>query len=255
MDNSKLSKRPLYARSEESPERRTLDRVTRALTWNSQNVSPEECERLLTREWLVTNGLGGYASGTISGAPTRRFHGLLIAALPSPHGRTMMLNELTEQIIFPNGDSFRLGGEETVAGKTDLRTGHYLTQFSLRAGLPVWTFSFGDVQLEKRLHLIHCQNTVHISYHLKAPHPVEILLRPAIHFRSHEGSLSGIDTSSYSVDAAESSCEISQSSEIGPLRLQVCADNTKFHADRAELPELRFRVEQSRGYDYHGRLG
>ena len=48
-------------------------------------------EPLLTREWLVTNGLGGYASGTIGGVVTRRFHGLLIAALPVPLGRTLML--------------------------------------------------------------------------------------------------------------------------------------------------------------------
>ena len=254
MDTSKLSKRPLYARSEESPERRTLDRVTRALTWNSETVAAEEWERLLTREWLVTNGLGGYASGTISGASTRRYHGLLIAALPSPHGRTMMLNDVAEQIVFPNGDSYRLGGEETISGTTELHGARYLTQFSLRAGLPVWTFSLGDAQLEKRLHLLHRQNRVHISYSLKGPHPVEILLRPAIHFRPHEGALGDIDTSSYQLHAANNSCEISNGSELGPLRLLLCCDRPRFHVDSAELPELRFRVEQSRGYDYQGRL-
>jgi predicted glycogen debranching enzyme len=254
MDKGKLNKRPLYARSEESQERRTLDRVTRALTWNSQSVASDEWERLLTREWLVTNGLGGYASGTISGASTRRFHGLLIAALPSPHGRTMMLNDLAEQIVFPNGDSYRLGGEETISGRTELHGARYLTQFSLRAGLPVWTFSLGDAQLEKRLHLLHRQNTVHISYLLKAPHPVEILLRPAVYFRPHEGALSGIDVTSYTLNAANNSCEISNQSDISPLRLFLSAEKPRFHVDSAEVPELRFRVEQSRGYDYQGRL-
>ncbi|HEX7961818.1 MAG TPA: glycogen debranching enzyme N-terminal domain-containing protein, partial [Terriglobales bacterium] len=242
-----MNKRPLYNRPEESPERRTLDRVTRALTWNAMSVPPQEWESLLTREWLVTNGLGGYASGTISGAATRRFHGLLIAALPSPHGRTMLLNDLAEQIVFPNGDSYRLGGEETVSGKTQLHGANYLTQFSLRAGLPVWTFSLGDAQLEKRLHLLHRQNTVHISYLLKASHAVEVLVRPAVHFRPHEGALAGIDVGSYSVNCASNSCEISNHSDIGPLRLLLCADTTRFHVDSAELPELRFRVEQSRG--------
>jgi predicted glycogen debranching enzyme len=120
--------------------------------------------------------------------------------------------------------------------------------------LPVWTFSLGDAQLEKRLHLLHRQNTVHISYSLKAPHPVEVLVRPAVHFRPHEGALGGIDVSSYSVNCASNSCEISNRSDIGPLRLLLCADKTRFHVDSAELPELRFRVEQSRGYDYQGRL-
>ena len=58
---------------------------------------------LLSKEWLVTNGLGGYASGTVCGVPTRRFHGLLIAALPAPLGRTMMLNDVAEEVVLPDG--------------------------------------------------------------------------------------------------------------------------------------------------------
>ena len=58
---------------------------------------------LLTREWLVTNGLGGYASGTIAGACTRRYHGLLIAALPAPLGRIVMLNHLFEELRLADG--------------------------------------------------------------------------------------------------------------------------------------------------------
>src|SRR5262245_65336646 len=53
---------------------------------------------LLTREWLVTNGLGGYASGTIGGAPSRRYHGLLIAALPPPYGRRLLLTDVSETL-------------------------------------------------------------------------------------------------------------------------------------------------------------
>jgi glycogen debranching enzyme len=56
----------------------------------------QEHESLLSREWLVTNGLGGYASGTIAGVTTRRYHGLLIAAMPAPLGRMMMFNHLSE---------------------------------------------------------------------------------------------------------------------------------------------------------------
>src|SRR5207248_11414025 len=57
-----------------------------------------EPERLLTREWLVTNGLGGYASGTVVGLASRRYPGVLIAALPAPLGRQVMLNHLSELI-------------------------------------------------------------------------------------------------------------------------------------------------------------
>ncbi len=71
-------------------------------------------ESLLTREWLVANGLGGYASGTIAGVVSRRYHGLLIAALPAPLGRRVVLNHLSELLRLPDRDIAFLGGEERV---------------------------------------------------------------------------------------------------------------------------------------------
>jgi hypothetical protein len=62
--------------------------------------------------WLVANGLGGYASGTIAGLATRRYHGLLVAALPNPRGRTMMFDHLVEHLLMPDGSAVRLGGQE-----------------------------------------------------------------------------------------------------------------------------------------------
>src|SRR3954466_9542706 len=72
----------------------------------------EQTELLLTREWLVANGLGGYASGTIAGVASRRYHSLLIAALPAPFGRHVMLNHLTEMVRLPSGEMALIGGEE-----------------------------------------------------------------------------------------------------------------------------------------------
>ena len=69
-----------------------MTNVSRDMSWTGDNMS--RTELLLKREWLVTNGLGGYASGTVSGALTRRYHGLLIAAYPTPFGRTMVLNKV-----------------------------------------------------------------------------------------------------------------------------------------------------------------
>ena len=64
-------------------------------------------DTLVEREWLVANGLGGYASGTIAGVVTRRYHGLLIAALPNPWGRTMMFDNLIEEVLLPDGSNHR----------------------------------------------------------------------------------------------------------------------------------------------------
>src|SRR5690348_6680411 len=81
-------------------------------------------------EWLVANGLGGYAFGTVSGLITRSYHGYLIAALPTPLGRMMMLNDLIEQIRLPDGGVMQLGGEErpglpyTAHGSDHLRSFH-----------------------------------------------------------------------------------------------------------------------------------
>src|SRR5215467_11416592 len=72
---------------------------------------------LLDREWLVANGLGGYASGTVSGAATRRYHGLLIAAHPAPLGRVMMLNHLTEYLRLPDYSTVHIGAKEQVGGE------------------------------------------------------------------------------------------------------------------------------------------
>src|SRR5213594_4643823 len=91
--------------------------IIRALPWDSAHMSREV---LLNREWLVTNGLGGFASGTISGAITRRYHGLLIAALPAPHGRVVMWSHVSEFLRFADDDVISLGAEERAGGQLQL---------------------------------------------------------------------------------------------------------------------------------------
>src|SRR5687767_11555847 len=73
----------------------------------------DDLRHTLNKQWLVTNGLGGYASGTISGAVTWRYHGLLIAALPAPLGRTLMLNHLTECVRLKDRRVLQFGGAQT----------------------------------------------------------------------------------------------------------------------------------------------
>src|SRR5436309_16087351 len=80
------------------------------MPWSKSQAG--QAEPLLTNEWLVTNGLGGYASGTVVGLASRRYHGLLIAALPAPLGRQVMLNHLSELVRLPDDTTALLGGEE-----------------------------------------------------------------------------------------------------------------------------------------------
>src|SRR6185437_9070150 len=88
-----------------SPRQEDLARVI-----SCQTRGPADLRFLLKHEWLVTNGLGGYACGTVSGATTRRYHGYLIAAHPVPLGRLMMFNHLFEYVRLPDYTSVQFGG-------------------------------------------------------------------------------------------------------------------------------------------------
>src|SRR5262245_30462788 len=146
---------------------------------------------LLTREWLVTNALGGYASASVSGACTRRYHGLLIAALPAPLGRMVVLSHFSEELALPDESIVDFSGEELSEDHLDVHSAKYLTEFRLEAGLPVWRFKISGCTIEKRLWMPHLQNTVHISYRYVCDTGIARLrLRPSMHFREHEAPVS-----------------------------------------------------------------
>ena len=133
----------------------------------------------------MTNGLGGYASGTVGGTLTRVFHGYLIAALPSPLGRTMMLNDILEHVVLPDGDAIQLNGRDRRQAANTPGGSQYLTSFRLDAGLPVWTYEVDGLTLEKRLVLPHRQNTTYINYRVTyGTGSVKLQLRP----REHAGA-------------------------------------------------------------------
>src|SRR5205809_7626123 len=109
--------------------------TTRSLLWDKASHSREV---LLSREWLVTNGLGGFGSGTISGAITRRYHGLLLAALPAPHGRMVMGSHVSEFLRFADEHVVSLGREARAGGALQLGAAVFLDEFRLENGLSVW---------------------------------------------------------------------------------------------------------------------
>src|SRR5512136_1793291 len=101
-----------------------------------------------TREWLVTNGIGGYASGTIAGILTRRYHGLLIAALDPPLGRTLLVSTLNETADY-DGHSYPLFANRWAGGVVEPQGYLFLERFYLDGATPVWTYAFSDALLEK----------------------------------------------------------------------------------------------------------
>src|ERR1700710_1513882 len=126
-------------------------------------AAPADPESLVPREWLVTNGLGGYASGTVPGVITRRYHGLLVAALPAPLGRVVMLSHLGESIHTGKvWQALNQLGAQLSSGPL------HPAGFRLENSSPIWSYEFEGITIEKQVLLLHAQNTVHITYRLLA---------------------------------------------------------------------------------------
>jgi predicted glycogen debranching enzyme len=204
----------------------------------------------LTQEWLVTNGLGGYASGTVLGPLTRRYHGLLIAALPNPLGRTMMLNALSERIRLANGTVFFAGPRELTGHNEESTVS--AAEFRLEAGLPVWRFEAAGFVLEKRVLLPYRQNTVYITYKLlEGEGAVRLGLRPGVNFRSHDAPVSSPLSDKFVLKVVDEGYEICMEGNMPTLRL-VCEPGAAFTFDRKTIPHILFRTEQNRGYQSEG---
>src|SRR5436190_6394329 len=136
-------------------------------------------------EWIVTNGLGGYASGSVDGIVRRRFHGMLIAAEPAPAGRVMLLHALEVALELANGTRLRLGnlrGQEDGWAKCD---------FWLQAGLPHWLFETKDgLTIEQSVIMPHDQNTMHMRFCVCGDtHDARLVVSPWLDFRAHESLL------------------------------------------------------------------
>ncbi len=125
-------------------------------------------DEVLQREWLVTNGLGSYASGTVAGANTRRYHGLLVAALHPPVARTVLVAKVDEEIEYDQRTLY-LGANEYQDGTINPGGFVHLEHFALEDGLPVWLYRIGgpaELMLEKRVWMEHGQQTTYVRYRL-----------------------------------------------------------------------------------------
>lgn len=231
-----------------------MDVVDEALAQGA--MSTEDTDELLTREWIVTNGLGGYASGTIAGVVTRRYHGLLVAALPVPHGRTVMFTHLLEELRLPDGSMVTLGGEEREPGKPELFDAQHFRDFRLELGVPVWRYELSGGIMEKRILMPYQQNTVMINYRLVAGDmTLRLHLRPSFHFLPHEASVDAPLRRPYNVTGAGDRYEIlPHQDDLPPLRMKLYGEASSLVQDGGRFRQIFYRVEHSRGYAAYGVL-
>lgn len=198
------------------------------------------------REWLVTNGLGGFASGTVGEANTRRYHGLLVAALAPPLGRTMTVAKLDVTARYCDND-YPLTSNEFADGSVEPPGYRHIERFRLEYGLPVWEYAFNDALIEKRLFMPHGENTTLVQYRvLRASAAVILLLRPLCTYRDYHSHTQG--NWSIGCTTLKDGFRIEAHPDAQPYEVRALGAR-----EAAGVPEwywrFRHRMEASRGLD------
>ena len=199
------------------------------------------------REWLETNGLGGFASSTLSGINTRRYHGLLVAATKPPVGRVVLLSKLEETLIL-DGEPYDLCANQ-YPGVVHPQGFRYLQEFRLDP-FPTFTFEVNGVQIEKTIFMVYGENTTVVQYVLKSAaesHTVGLELRPLIAFRdyhslTHENG--AIDGRVYSQPGLAAISPYS-----GMPALYLAYDEAALESSGHWYRNFQYGVERERGLD------
>jgi predicted glycogen debranching enzyme len=194
------------------------DRST-ANAWDL-SVGPDICRDVqagLDHEWFVANGLGGYAAGSIAGATTRSYHGLLVAALHPPVERYVLITKIDETVELPDNRILKLGVNEYQDGTIDPQGYEYLATFSLEADVPCFRYQLAEnITLEKRVWMEYGQNTTYIQYALSTPPSngagtvsMALTLTPYCVFRNHHSTTHGDANWRFLVENLGNRCRVS----------------------------------------------
>jgi predicted glycogen debranching enzyme len=198
------------------------------------------------REWIVTNGVGGFASGTIAGCATRRYHGLLIAALQPPVGRTLLVSGLDE-IVRYSGAEYSLATHQWAGQVVDPKGFLNIESFRLDGMTPVWTYALADALLEKRVWMRHGQNTTYVEYTMvRGSSGVDLDLKALVNYRDFHGSTHAGDWR-MKIEAVENGAQVTAFDGATPFYLKcagaACEPRHEWYRN-CFLP-----VEKERGLD------
>jgi predicted glycogen debranching enzyme len=209
-----------------------------------QNESIKDFDTIQRREWLVTNGIGGYASGTVSGILTRKYHGLLIAALKPPIERYLLISKFNEKVTV-GGQTYNLFADRWADGAIEPQGYQHLVQFKLEGTTPVWTYGLGEAILQKRIWMKTGENTTYISYYLaQSSQPVNLQIDAFANYRDHhQVTDKEVDLK---VEAVEKGCSVKAS--WGEAFYLLCTD-AQFEPQHTWYNNFKLLIEQERGYD------
>lgn len=201
----------------------------------------------LRREWLVTNGLGSYASGTIAGPATRRYHGVLVAALAPPVDRVVLVGALRDRVHY-RGVDHDLYAFQFADGSTWPRGYQLAESFALMGLLPTWIFAIDDALVARTIWMAHGRQTTHVAYHvLRASAPLQITVEPLVTARDFH-TLEQIDPHWQPAATIQPLvATIPMPGKIPPLRMVAQAGAWQPHGEM--VPNLFLAEEQARGLD------
>lgn len=198
-----------------------------------------------SREWLYTNGLGGFASGTLSGARTRRYHGLLVAALAPPAQRVVLVAKVDVAVEF-DGREHWLTSNEFADGTVHPRGHQLLDRFMLDGLMPVWRYAIDDVIVEQRIWMAQGANTTYLELRVvQGVGPVRIRVRPLCAHRDFHGVSHG----GWSFGSAPTGDGFDLRAFDGAVPVRIRSDRGSVVADGQWHWRFRQRIESARGLD------
>ena len=201
--------------------------------------------KAIEKEWLETNGLGGYASSTIIGANTRGYHGLLVSAIKQSTHRMVTLSKIEETIII-EGRRYEISCNQYI-GAIYPEGYKYLDSFRLDP-FPTFKYVIEDAVIEKSIFMVHGRNTVFVVYQLvEGPKPVNIELRPLIACRDFHGRMH--ENYNLKIDAQHSNG--SMSVYMNGIRLSLLLRDGDFKALPDWYRNFEYIVEAQRGQESH----
>jgi predicted glycogen debranching enzyme len=199
-----------------------------------------------SREWLVTNGLGGFASGTVAGSATRRYHGILFAALHPPVGRTQLVAAVDE-IAHYSGSDFSLATHQWAGGSVDPQGFRLIERFHLEGMNPVWTYALADALLEKRIWMRQGENTTYLQYTLvRASASLSLDLKVLVNYRDFHATTHAGDWR-MRIDPIENGVVVTAFDGALPFYLKCANASCEIHSEWYR--NSFFPAEQERGLD------
>jgi predicted glycogen debranching enzyme len=196
------------------------------------------------REWLVTNGIGGFASGTVALANTRRYHGLLIASFNPPVERTLLVSKVNITVRYL-GAAYELFCDEYEGGLPPTGLAH-LESFRIEQGLPVWRFAIADALVEQSVFMAPGRNISYVGLRvLRASASLTAEFRPFCNYRDYHSHSRGARP--FVLDIGAQACRIQAFDSARPLHLSVSAGS--FEAAPDSYWNFFHRTESERGLD------